>query len=95
MHAVQIRKNKRLIKRKCRLRMQETKTERFLVINQISASLCMLMIHDDIPPEMASDNTMDARVRKTRINMYNLFSSLTGQHSLVIKQIISDTNAYL
>lgn len=45
---------------------------------------------DDIPPEMTSDNTMDAR--KTSINIYNLFSSLTGQDSLVIKQITSDTN---
>lgn len=48
---------------------------------------------DDIPPEMTSDNTMDARVRKTSINIYNLFSSLTGQDSLVIKQITSDTNS--
>lgn len=49
---------------------------------------------DDIPPEMTSDNTMDATVRKTRINIYDLFSFLIGQDSLVIKQITSDTNGF-
>lgn len=41
-------------------------------------------------PEMTSDNTMDATVRKPRINMYDLFSYLIEQDSLVIKQITSN-----